>query len=131
MSFSVEWSKVATKQLLNIPKKQRLIILYWIQEHLDGCEDPRRAPNGKQLQGTVQFRTGSERRFCRSLRTSFENWLIRCNSETDGIVRMREATQNQFYVFPPESRIITASFQAVFPALLCICRTGHFLEVFS
>ena len=52
MSFSVEWSKAATKQLLNIPKKQRLIILSWVQEHLDGCEDPRRAPNGKQLQGT-------------------------------------------------------------------------------
>lgn len=52
MSFSVEWSKAATKQLLSIPKKQRLIILSWVQEHLDGCEDPRRAPNGKQLQGT-------------------------------------------------------------------------------
>ena len=52
VSFSVEWSKAATKQLLNIPKKQRLIILSWVQEHLNGCEDPRRAPNGKQLQGT-------------------------------------------------------------------------------
>lgn len=52
MSFGVEWSKAATKQLLSIPKKQRLIILSWVQEHLDGCEDPRRAPNGKQLQGT-------------------------------------------------------------------------------
>lgn len=39
MSFSVEWSKAATKQLLSIPKKQRLIILSWVQEHLDGCED--------------------------------------------------------------------------------------------
>ena len=35
MSFSVEWSKAATKQLLSIPKKQRLIILSWVQEHLD------------------------------------------------------------------------------------------------
>ena len=52
MSFSVEWSKAASKQLLKIPKKQRLIILSWVQEHLDGCEDPRLAPNGKQLQGT-------------------------------------------------------------------------------
>ena len=34
MSFSVEWSKAATKQLLSIPKKQRLIILSWVQEHL-------------------------------------------------------------------------------------------------
>lgn len=52
MSCSVEWSKTAAKQLLKIPKKQRLIILSWVQEHLDGCEDPRLAPNGKQLQGT-------------------------------------------------------------------------------
>lgn len=49
MSFSVEWSKAAAKQLLKIPKKQRLIILSWVQEHLDGCEDPRLAPNGKQF----------------------------------------------------------------------------------
>lgn len=28
------------------------VILSWVQEYLDGCEDPRRAPNGKQLQGT-------------------------------------------------------------------------------
>lgn len=52
MSLSVEWSKAATKQPLGIPKKRRFIILSWVQEHLDGCEDPRRAPNGKQLQGT-------------------------------------------------------------------------------
>lgn len=52
MTFRVEWSKSATKQLLIIPKKQRIIILSWVQEHLDGCEDPRREPNGKQLQGT-------------------------------------------------------------------------------
>lgn len=44
MSFSVEWSKAATKQLLSIPKKQRLIILSWVQEHLDGCEDPKVPP---------------------------------------------------------------------------------------
>lgn len=52
MSFSVEWSKAAAKQLVKIPKKQRLIVLSWVQEHLNGCEDPRLAPNGKQLQGT-------------------------------------------------------------------------------
>ena len=28
------------------------VILSWVQEQLDGCEDPRRASNGKQLQGT-------------------------------------------------------------------------------
>lgn len=38
MSFSVEWSKAAAKQLLKIPKKQRLIILSWIQDYLDEFE---------------------------------------------------------------------------------------------
>ena len=61
MSFSVVWSKAATKQLLNIPKKQRLIILSWVQENLDGCDDPRRAPNGKQLQGPIPVGAGASR----------------------------------------------------------------------
>ncbi len=52
MTFRVEWSKAAAKQLVKIPKKERLIIMAWVQENLDGCEDPRRASNGKQLQGT-------------------------------------------------------------------------------
>ncbi len=52
VSFSVEWSKAATKQLLSIPKKQRLIILSWVQEHLDGCETRAAHRMEKQLQGT-------------------------------------------------------------------------------
>jgi len=38
VSFSVEWSKTAAKQLLKIPKKQRLIILSWVQDYLDEFE---------------------------------------------------------------------------------------------
>lgn len=52
MTYRVEWSKAATKQLLKIPKKQRLLLLSWVRENLDGCEDPRAVANGKQLQGT-------------------------------------------------------------------------------
>lgn len=52
MSFSVEWSKAAAKQLLKIPKKQRLIILSWIQDYLDEFEHYRLWPCAKAIQGS-------------------------------------------------------------------------------
>lgn len=52
MSFSVEWSKAAAKQLLKIPKKQRLIILSWIQDYLDEFEHYCLWPCAKALQGS-------------------------------------------------------------------------------
>lgn len=52
MSFSVEWSKAAAKQLLKIPKKQRLIILSWIQDYQDEFEHYRLWPCAKALQGS-------------------------------------------------------------------------------
>ena len=41
MSFRVEWSRSATKDLLSIEKKQRLMIVKWVQENLEGCENPK------------------------------------------------------------------------------------------
>lgn len=64
MSWKVEWSKAATKQLLKIPKKQRLLIAAWVANNLDGCEDPRLVQNAKQLQGADsgwRWRVGSYR----------------------------------------------------------------------
>ena len=52
MSFSVEWSKTAAKQLLKIPKKQRLIILSWVQDYLDEFEHYCLWPCAKALQGS-------------------------------------------------------------------------------
>ena len=52
MSFSVERSKAAAKQLLKIPKKQRLIILSWIQDYLDEFEHYRLWPCAKAIQGS-------------------------------------------------------------------------------
>ncbi len=52
MSFSVEWSKAATKQLLSIPKKQRLIILSWVQTTLTDARTRAAHRTEKQLQGT-------------------------------------------------------------------------------
>ena len=51
MSFSVEWSKTAAKQLLKIPKKQRLIILSWVQDYLDEFEHYCLWPCANKLQG--------------------------------------------------------------------------------
>ncbi len=53
MTYHVEWSSNATKQLLKIPKKQRLLIVSWVKDNLDGCENPRGVGHGKQLQGTA------------------------------------------------------------------------------
>ena len=64
MTYHVEWSKAAAKQLLKIPKKQRLLIVSWIKENRDGCVNPRNVANGKQLQGTGsgwRWRVGSYR----------------------------------------------------------------------
>lgn len=52
MSYRVEWSRAATKELLAIEKRQRLMILKWVDEHLDGCESPCGIVGSKQLRGT-------------------------------------------------------------------------------
>ena len=52
MSYTVEFSGAAVKELKKIPKKQRLMILTWIKKNLDGCDNPRLVHGGKQLQGT-------------------------------------------------------------------------------
>lgn len=64
MTYHVEWSKAATKQLLKIQKKQRLMLLSWVKNNLDGCTDPKAVSHGKQLQGTDngwRWRVGSYR----------------------------------------------------------------------
>ncbi|MBY4797544.1 type II toxin-antitoxin system RelE/ParE family toxin [Collinsella sp. AGMB00827] len=64
MTYKVEFAQPAVKSLRNIPKKQRLMILSWIHEHLHGCENPRMVHGGKQLQGTAcgwRWRVGAYR----------------------------------------------------------------------
>ncbi len=75
MSCRVEWSRGAAKQLLRMPKKQRLIVASWVRDNLDGCDDPRRPPNGRQLAGTDsgwRWRVGS----CRILGTIEDDRLV-------------------------------------------------------
>lgn len=75
MSLRVGWSKAATKQLLDIPKKQRLMILKWVEDNLVGCANPKAIPGCKQLQGTTRgwrYGVGSYR----ILASVFENSLL-------------------------------------------------------
>ena len=64
MSFNVTWTKRAAKELLSIPKRQRLMIAKWVRENLEGCENPKAVPDSKAIQGSQQgwrYRVGSYR----------------------------------------------------------------------
>ncbi|MDR2109310.1 MAG: type II toxin-antitoxin system RelE/ParE family toxin [Coriobacteriales bacterium] len=64
MSWRVRWSTRATKQLLAIDKKQRLLIASWVNQHLEGCANPKTVQGGKPIQGTQngwRYRVGSYR----------------------------------------------------------------------
>ena len=64
MSYEVEWSRAATKELLSIEKKQRLMILKWVDDNLTSCENPKAIPGSKALKGTKngwRYRVGSYR----------------------------------------------------------------------
>ena len=64
MSYEVEWSRIATKELLSIEKKQRLMILKWVDDNLTSCENPKAIPGSKALKGTKngwRYRVGSYR----------------------------------------------------------------------
>lgn len=64
MRYRVVWTKRAMKQLLAIPKRQRLMVAAWVRDNLDGCENPKALECAKKIQGTDQgwcFRMGSYR----------------------------------------------------------------------
>ncbi len=64
MSFSVIWTKRATKELLSIPKRQRLMIVKWAKDNLEGCDNPKAVPGSKAIQGSQhgwRYRVGSYR----------------------------------------------------------------------
>lgn len=64
MSWHVIWSKKATKQLLSIEGKQRLLIASWVNDNLEGCANPKAILGAKQIQGIRngwRYRAGSYR----------------------------------------------------------------------
>jgi len=64
MGYQVIFTSTSKKQLNKIDKKQRQIIERWIANNLVGCEDPRKAPDGRTLYGTAggwRYRVGAWR----------------------------------------------------------------------
>lgn len=63
MRYSVKFEKQALKSLKDIDKKQSKLIMTWIENNLDGCENPRRL--GKPLKGKLneywRYRVGQYR----------------------------------------------------------------------
>lgn len=66
MSWRLEYTKRARKQLEKLSPNQRKIILSWIDKNLDGCADPR--AHGKALTGDFagqwRYRVGNYRILC-------------------------------------------------------------------
>ena len=63
MSWHVEFTKDALKQLKKLDRPQAALILGWIRKNLEGCEDPR--VHGKGLtadrSGQWRYRVGDYR----------------------------------------------------------------------
>ena len=63
MSYHVEFTKNALKQLKKMDRSQAALILGWIRKNLEGCENPR--IHGKALlgnhSGQWQYRVGDYR----------------------------------------------------------------------
>ena len=56
MSWHVEFSKDAVKQLKKLDKAQAALILGWIRKNLEGCEDPRLHGKGLTANRSGQWR---------------------------------------------------------------------------
>ena len=56
MSWHVEFSKDAVKQLKKMDKAQAALILGWIRKNLEGCEDPRLHGKGLTANRSGQWR---------------------------------------------------------------------------
>ena len=51
MSYTVIVKKRAEKEILKLDKKSQALIVHWIRDNLEGCENPRIVGDGKQLVG--------------------------------------------------------------------------------
>ena len=67
MSWHIEFSKKALKQLKKIDKQTACIITGWLRKNVEGCENPRL--HGKSLTGNMsgkwRYRVGDWRILCR------------------------------------------------------------------
>lgn len=66
MTWQVEYTDKARKQLMKLDAGQRRIVLAWIDKNLEGCSNPRAL--GKPLKGPLsgawRYRVGNYRPLC-------------------------------------------------------------------
>jgi len=66
MSYKVEYSKAAEKQIKKLDNYTKVMLTSWITKNLVGCEDPR--SHGKALKGNLKnqwrYRVGNYRILC-------------------------------------------------------------------
>ena len=51
MAYDVRWSRRALKELASIERQQRAIVASWVNEHLQGSENPTQVGDCKRLRG--------------------------------------------------------------------------------
>ena len=66
MTWCLEFSKRADKQLSKMDPGVRRVIVAWLLTHVDGCEDPRAHGKGltANLSGKWRYRIGDYRVLC-------------------------------------------------------------------
>lgn len=63
MSFQVQFTKAATRQLKKLDRQTAALILGWVRKNLEGCENPRQHGKGLSgnLKGCWRYRVGHYR----------------------------------------------------------------------
>ena len=64
MSYTVIIKKRAEKEIAKLDKKTQLLLVHWIRDNLEGCENPRALAQAKALEGVVngwRWRVGTYR----------------------------------------------------------------------
>jgi mRNA interferase RelE/StbE len=63
MSYRVEFTDAAKKELKKLDKRNAALILGWVRKNLEGCSDPRRHGKGltANLGGRWRYRVGDYR----------------------------------------------------------------------
>ena len=64
MAFCVKWTRRSLKELKSIDPRQRRIIASWVNENLEGCEDPTRVGDCAKLRDVAngwRWRIGNYR----------------------------------------------------------------------
>lgn len=68
MAYKIELTKKAHKQLKNIDKKQGLIIIKWLDKHVNNCTNYKEVASYKELtgnnKGAFRYRIGNYRVIC-------------------------------------------------------------------